>query len=62
MKKKKKRIAIKLSERQKREDKYNGNVELFHRCCAFEMPESSHEEVSFIPLEIQEEILDKRSG
>lgn len=49
-----------IGDRKGKED-YNGNVEFFHRCCAFEMPEGFHE-LSIRQLEIQDESLGQRSG
>ena len=42
--------------------KSNGLVEFFHRCCAFEMAEGSHEEVSIMQLEVPDKNLSKRSA
>lgn len=52
---------IKFSETKKGR-KNNGLVEFFHRCCAFEMPEGSHEEVPNMQLEIPDKNLSKRSA
>lgn len=56
-----KRIMILFSETRTGR-KSNGLVEFFHRCCAFEMAEGSHEEVSIMQLEIPDKNLSKRSA